>query len=119
MYLEKQICLLGLEFSCLEVLTRLLKFQKRRVHLLKIFQSLIEHDKTILEKVVFSYRKWSELKEKIPGHVLDSGLRLGSFLSEAGWYSHAIEILNIVESLCKSKEKNPEILRKLLDCYHK
>lgn len=119
MYLEKRLCLLGVEFSELEVFTRLLKMKHKRAKLLKSFQSLIEHGSKVMDELIFSYNKYTTAPEIVNSKVIDMGLRLAGFFNEGAWYSKAIEILNITEKLCKKKEMDVYVLKQLLDCYHK
>lgn len=122
MYLEKRLCLLGVEFSELEVFIRLLKMKHKRAKLLKAFQSLIEHGSKVMDELIFGYSKHLTLgtidKLELVA-AIDTGLRLAGFFNEGAWYDKAIEVLNVTEKLCKKRERDVGALRQLLDCYHK
>lgn len=119
MYLEKRLCLLSVEFSELEVFTRLLKMKHKRAKLLKSFQSLIEHGSKVMNELIFAYSKYLTNPEQANSKIIDMGLKLAGFFNEGAWCNNAIEVLNIVEKICKAKEKDVNILKQLLDCYHK
>lgn len=119
MYLEKRLCLLSVEFSELEVFTRLLKMKHKRANLLKSFQSLIEHGSKVMDELILAYSKYLTNIELANTKVIDIGLKLAGFFNEGAWYNKAIELLNIVEKICKAKEKDANVLKQLLECYHK
>ncbi|GJQ70069.1 putative amyloid protein-binding protein, partial [Trypoxylus dichotomus] len=117
MCLEKRLCLLGLEFSNLDVFKRMLKIKHKRRDLLKMFQILTDHCSNVTE-LVLNYIKYINSDDPCI-EMIDFGLRLGGFFKEGGWYPSAIEVLNAVEGLCKKMELNTHLLLKLLDCYYK
>lgn len=51
--------------------------------------------------------------------MIDLGLRLGGFLSDAGWYLESKKILKICKELCVMDNSTSERLCKTLDCCHK
>ncbi|CAH0563319.1 unnamed protein product [Brassicogethes aeneus] len=118
MFTEKRLCLLAVEFSELEVFTRMLAVKHKRPKLLKSFQFLIDHGSVVCEDLIGSYEKYTRGGADLH-HVVDVGLRLGSFFNEGGWYNHSIKVLNVTEALCKKHKPDVYLLRKLLDCYHK
>uniref|UniRef100_A0A1Y1NDT8 Uncharacterized protein n=1 Tax=Photinus pyralis TaxID=7054 RepID=A0A1Y1NDT8_PHOPY len=119
MYTEKRLCLLGVEYSELQVFSRMLKVKHKRSKLLKSFQSLIDHGSNVMEELLLSYSKYRTTPEPITSNIIDIGLKLGGFLNEGGWYNYSVEVLNVVEELCKKRSRNANTLCKLLDCYHK
>lgn len=119
MFVEKRLCHLGVEFSDLTVVTRMLKVKHKRTRLLQIFQAIVDHGSNIEKKIITNFNKFSNTPELVGSDIIDIGLRLGGFFNEGAWYNHAIEVLNITEELCKRKEKSPRVLKQLLDCYHK
>lgn len=119
MYLEKRLCLLSVEFSELEVFTRLLKMKHKRAKLLKSFQSLIEHGSKVMDELIFAYSKHLLNLEHTTTQIIDIGLKLAGFFNEGAWYNKAIDLLNVIEKICKAKEKDDVVLKQLLDCYHK
>lgn len=119
MYLEKRLCLLSVEFSELEVFTRLLMMKHKRAKLLRSFQSLIEHGSKVMDELILDYSKYLTNPERVSHATIDIGLKLGGFFNEGAWYNKAIEVLNIVEKICNAKEKDVDVLKQLLDCYHR
>lgn len=118
MFIEKRLCLLAGEFSDLEIFMRMLTVKHKRPQLLKCYQSLVDHGSNVSDDLIRNYEKLIANSTNI-NHVIDTGLRLGSFFNEGGWYNHSIKVLNITEKLCKKQEQDVYVLRKLLDCYHK
>lgn len=118
MYTEKRLCRLGVEFSELDIFTRMLKIKHKRTKLLKSFQVLVDHGSQVLKELIDNYRKFLANQE-VASSTIDVGLKLGNFLNEGAWYSDAIEVLKITEELCHKKGKDVHTLRQLLDCYHK
>ncbi|RZC41387.1 amyloid protein-binding protein 2 [Asbolus verrucosus] len=57
MYLEKRSCLLTVEFSELEVFTRMLTVKHKRVQLLKSFQGLINHGSNVPDELIQDFSK--------------------------------------------------------------
>lgn len=51
--------------------------------------------------------------------TINLGLRLGGFLSDAGWYSESEEVLLACKELCIANNQNPEDWCRTLDCCHK
>lgn len=119
MFIEKRLCLLGVEFSDLPVFTRMLKVKHKRTKLLQSFQAIIDHGSNIENELISNFSKSSSNAELVDSDIIDIGLRLGGFFNEGAWYASAIEVLNITEELCKKKGKSPRVLKQLLDCYHK
>ncbi|KAK9737427.1 hypothetical protein QE152_g10727 [Popillia japonica] len=117
MCLEKRLCLLGLEFSNLDVFKRMLRIKHKRRELLKMFQILTVHCSNVTE-LVSNYLKYINFDEPSV-EMIDFGLRLGGFFKEGGWYLSSIQILKAVEDLCKKMECSVPLLLKLLDCYYK
>ncbi|KAK7870966.1 hypothetical protein R5R35_012177 [Gryllus longicercus] len=121
LYLDKRLCLLSGEFSDLDVFARMLKVTNRRLHLLKSFQSLMDHDSRVAQDLALSYQmrcvglNGCQCKES----TIDLGLRLGGFLSDAGWFAESERVLLACKELCQSTDPTGPNLRKLLECCHK
>ncbi|XP_018325828.1 amyloid protein-binding protein 2 isoform X2 [Agrilus planipennis] len=119
MYIEDGLWLLGLEYSELEVFSRMLKVKHNRTKLLKSFQSLIKRDSNIMYELIKGYAKLKLHPETINFKTIELGLQLGTFFNEGGWYSYAIQVLDYVEEMCRQMEQTTEVLCKLLECYQK
>lgn len=119
MFVEKRLCLLGVEFSDLTVFTRMLQVKHKRTQLLQSFQAIIDHGSNIENELILNFNKYSNTPELVGIDMINIGLRLGGFFNEGAWYNSAMEVLNITEQLCNRKERSPRVLKQLLDCYHK
>uniref|UniRef100_A0A1B0AJ01 Amyloid protein-binding protein 2 n=1 Tax=Glossina pallidipes TaxID=7398 RepID=A0A1B0AJ01_GLOPL len=117
-----------------------LRFKQKERHTLKTASKLATLAKAKLALVTacssFNSNKWGDRKhnqcdddllrqadsaafddEKQNGvDVIDFGLRLGSFLSEAGWLSQSIEILSCVSLKLKTIELDSKLKIIQLDC---
>lgn len=51
--------------------------------------------------------------------VINLGLRLGGFLSDAGWFAESEKILLACKKLCLAQPPNPINWCRTLDCCHK
>lgn len=51
--------------------------------------------------------------------MISLGLRLGGFLSDAGWYPESEEVLLACKQLCIANNQTPEDWCRMLDCCHK
>lgn len=51
--------------------------------------------------------------------IINLGLRLGGFLSDAGWYLESEKVLSACKDLCISCPQNPDTWCRTLDCCHK
>lgn len=116
MYLEKRSCLLAVEFSEVEILSRMFTVKHKRVKLLKSFQGLINHGSNVLEELIQDFAK---LMIKDPNKAIIYGIKIGSFFNEGGWYDYTIKILTMTENLCKNEVQTVDVYKKYLECYHK
>ncbi|XP_051153214.1 amyloid protein-binding protein 2 [Leptopilina boulardi] len=119
---EKRLCLIGMEFSDLKTFSLMLKVTNRRIHLLQIFQALMDHGMRVCNELAICYdvcclgvRENKNAREKI----INLGLKLGGFLSEAGWYVESERVLLACKELCVSEEENLQNWCLTLDCCHK
>ncbi|KAG7198690.1 hypothetical protein KM043_001688 [Ampulex compressa] len=122
LYKEKRLCLLGVELSDLETFSRMLKVTNRRIHLLQSFQALMDHGTRVGKELTISYNVCClRVKEKPQAQdkVINLGLRLGSFLSDAGWYSESERVLLACKELCIADNETPENWCRTLNCCHK
>ncbi|XP_015112577.1 amyloid protein-binding protein 2 [Diachasma alloeum] len=126
LYKEKRLCLLSQELTHMDIFSRMLKVRNRRIDLLQMFQSLMDHGTKIANDIVVAYSMCCLEVLKKPyakKEVINLGLRLGSFLSDSGWYLDSEEALNACKNLCimstSQESETPETLCRTLDCCHK
>ncbi|XP_012259269.2 amyloid protein-binding protein 2 [Athalia rosae] len=119
LYKEKRLCLLGVELCQLDTFSRLLKVTSRRIHLLQIFQALMDHDTRVDKELVREYEMRCLGDPVTHRKVINLGLRLGGFLSDAGWYAKSQKVLLACKKLCTSARPNPQNWCRTLDCCHK
>ncbi|XP_018343974.1 PREDICTED: amyloid protein-binding protein 2-like, partial [Trachymyrmex septentrionalis] len=123
LYTERRLCILGAELSDLETFSKMLKVTNRRLQLLKIFQAPMDHKIRIAKHLVISYNmccfkaRESPLPQEID-KLINLGLRLGGFLSDAGWYSESEEVLLACKQLCMDHNQTPKEWSRTLDCCH-
>ncbi|XP_069703847.1 amyloid protein-binding protein 2 [Periplaneta americana] len=122
LYKEKRLCLLGVEFSDLDVFGRVLKITNRRMFLLKSFQALMDHGTRVAKDLVLAYGRKCSASLSYPvarDSTIDLGLRLGGFLSDAGWFAESEKVLLACREICQCAEPTVKYWRKLLECCHK
>lgn len=51
--------------------------------------------------------------------MINLGLRLGGFLSDAGWYVESEQVLSTCRNLCIASNQTPQNWCRTLDCCHK
>lgn len=51
--------------------------------------------------------------------MINLGLRLGGFLSDAGWYVESERVLSTCRNLCITYNQTPQDWCRTLDCCHK
>ncbi|KAK2576022.1 hypothetical protein KPH14_007374 [Odynerus spinipes] len=122
LYQERRLCLLGVELGDLETFSRILNVTNRRVHLLQSFQALMDHGTMVGKELAISYDICCLCVKE--NHVaqdkaINLGLRLGAFLSDAGWYAESERVLLACKKLCIADEPTPENLCRILECCHK
>ncbi|XP_046680169.1 amyloid protein-binding protein 2 isoform X5 [Homalodisca vitripennis] len=124
-YKENRLCHLGVEFSDLDVFARMLRVTNKRLQLLKSFQTLMDHGTQVAMELSNSYCIRASKQEMIPQQkitVIDLGISLGGFLSEAGWFFESERVLSMCWSVCEklqSCSQNCYTWRKSLECCHK
>ncbi|XP_011699990.1 PREDICTED: amyloid protein-binding protein 2 [Wasmannia auropunctata] len=122
LYRERRLCILGAELSDLETFSKMLKVTNRRLHLLRIFQAPMDHKIRIAKHLVVSYNMYCFPVRESPtpqDKLINLGLRLGGFLSDAGWYSESEEVLLACKQLCMAHNQTPKDWCRTLDCCHK
>ena len=82
----------------------------------------MDHGMRVCSELAISYdvcclgvRENNHTREKI----INLGLKLGGFLSEAGWYSESERVLLTCKDLCISDNENLQNWCLTLDCCHK
>ncbi|KAJ1520247.1 hypothetical protein ONE63_004454 [Megalurothrips usitatus] len=119
---EKRICILGWELIDLNVFARMLKVTHKRTQLLQCFQSLMDHGTKISRELSTAYADKCMCSQMCPSlleSTIDLGLRLGAFLSDAGWFEDSEAVLTHCRDLCLCVPETPSSLRRTLECYHK
>ncbi|KAL2719456.1 amyloid protein-binding protein 2 isoform X1, partial [Vespula squamosa] len=119
LYQERRLCLLGMELGDLETFSRMLNVTNRRVHLLQSFQALMDHGTMVGKELAISYDICCiRVEENLAAHdkVINVGLRLGEFLSDAGWYTESERVLLACKKLSILDEPTPENLCRTLKC---
>ncbi|KAF7990452.1 hypothetical protein HCN44_000257 [Aphidius gifuensis] len=122
LFKERRLCLLGGELSDLEKFTRMLKVRNRRIHLLQIFQTLMDHGTKIGNELSISYSACClEVRKKphLQKNTINLGLKLGCFLSDAGWYLESEKVLIECRNLCLIDDDSTDNWCRILDCCHK
>ncbi|XP_066596978.1 amyloid protein-binding protein 2 isoform X2 [Prorops nasuta] len=122
LYKEKRLCLLGMEFTDLETFSKMLKVTNRRIHLLESFQALMDHGTKVGHQLSINYNLQSLRVRENPQakkKIINLGLRLGGFLSDAGWYRNSEMVLLPCKNLCLTDNQTPENWCRTLDCCYK
>ncbi|XP_043680411.1 amyloid protein-binding protein 2 isoform X2 [Vespula pensylvanica] len=108
-----------MELGDLETFSRMLNVTNRRVHLLQSFQALMDHGTMVGKELAISYDICCiRVEENLAAHdkVINVGLRLGEFLSDAGWYTESERVLLACKKLSILDEPTPENLCRTLKC---
>lgn len=84
----------------------------------------MDHKIRIAKHLVISYNMCCFQARESPlpqeGHkLINLGLRLGGFLSDAGWYSESEEVLLTCKQLCLDHNRTPKDWCRTLECCHK
>ncbi|KAJ8676550.1 hypothetical protein QAD02_012337 [Eretmocerus hayati] len=122
LYKDHKLCLLVVELSNLNTLSRMLKVTNRRIHLLQSFQALMDHGTQVGNELATNYSICClSNQENFATHekIINLGLRLGGFLSDAGWYLESEKVLTACRDLCTLGPQNPDSWCRTLDCCHK
>ncbi|XP_005094954.1 amyloid protein-binding protein 2 [Aplysia californica] len=106
---------LGNEFRDLDVFSRVLKVNNKRVLLHRCFQAIMDTDVSLSRILAneFCWRLTSEVQadETAKGKMLQFGFSLGSFLCEAGWFADSITIYTKCLKACINDESTPNKYR--------
>ncbi|XP_029169791.1 amyloid protein-binding protein 2 [Nylanderia fulva] len=122
LFKERKLCQLGTELSDLETFSKMLKVTNRRIHLLQIFQAPMYHGIRVGKNLAIDYNVHCLEARENPAaqdKIINLGLRLGGFLSDAGWYPESEEVLLACKELCITNNHTPEDWCRTLDCCHK
>lgn len=119
---DRRLCILSGEFSQLNIFRRLLYVKSKRIFLIRCYQELLNHGTDLNRCLLTAYKKYADdLEYGLPDKVMiKTGIMMGSFLNECGWFEYSAQFLNIVESMI-----NPSSLalseiewKLLLECYN-
>lgn len=122
LYKENLLCSLGFEFSDLDVFIRMLKITNRRLCLLKSFQALMDHGPQVAKTLANGYVLRCSVKDLSPAQLnstISIGIRVGGFLSEAGWFYESEKVLTACRDLCLKLPPCADSYRTTLECCHK
>lgn len=120
---QGRLCILGMEFSELDVFARMLKVTNKRIELIKCFQVLMKHGTGLAKELAKGYEIKCNLPDKstsfLKNSAIDLGIRLGGFLSDAGWFAESGKVLECCKNLCLTLPDDIHSWRKTLECCHK
>lgn len=122
LYQQAKLCVLGIEFSDLDIFYRMLKVTNNRIQLIKCLQALMRHGTGLAKELATAYDNRSNEPSMDPvtkDAVIDIGIKLGGFLSDAGWFSESIRVLTACKRLCLTLPECITSWRKSLECCHK
>ncbi|XP_076393487.1 protein interacting with APP tail-1 isoform X1 [Megachile rotundata] len=111
LYKEKEYYLVADAFKNVQIFSKMLMVIDRRVHLLQCFQSIIEHGIPFEQGWRLSYNKCRRHACQNPvdkQNLINLGLRIGEFISDAGWYIKSEYVLLACKELCIANNSTPE-----------
>lgn len=119
LFCKGKLCELGIEFTDLNTFARMLKVTNKRIQLLKSFQAVIDHGNHIHKSLTMNYslRHTYEMQNKTG--FISLGIRLGGFLSEAGWFAESERVLSDCLEACLELPPSVEAWKYTLQCCHK
>lgn len=119
------------QFGNFNIFVKLLKFGGTKLKMFRCFSVLSSGGRPITNELVNQYNEQCDFitlyqhQETIPYDVdtancIEDGLRVGSFLAEAGWLQESLavldRVLSIVNKLDNNKLQTYEVLLIKLDC---
>lgn len=122
MYQQARLCVLGVEFSDLDIFSRVLKVTNNRIQLIKCFEAVMRHDKGLSKTLASAYAKrcnGEEMTLAEKENVIDLGIRLGGFLCDAGWFAESSRVLSCCKKVCLTSPENIDSWIKTLECCYK
>ncbi|XP_059482685.1 amyloid protein-binding protein 2 [Neocloeon triangulifer] len=126
LYEDGEVCQLTALFSELPIISRLLRANNKRLQLIKSFQAVMAHNNRVAEqlKKAFIHNCENAVSVNADYNVaIELGLRLGSFLSEAGWFLESEEILRwcvvLLDSMLDRFPTEIKYMRLKLEVLHK
>lgn len=99
---KKKMSVLRRELSNREIMSRLIREVSKRRELLRMFQAVMDHKNTAASELVRSFVLINY--NKLDENVITSGLKLGNFLEEGGWFSEAEGVLRSCRNICKENQ---------------
>ncbi|XP_012282541.1 amyloid protein-binding protein 2 [Orussus abietinus] len=118
----REFKLLGNALSNFEMFSKLLKVSDQRVRLLVLFQTVLVDGMEINKELEVGYGSYCfmvEINPSIRDKVINLGLKLGKFLSDAGCYVESESVLLNCKDLCMAEAHTPQDWCRVLDCCHK
>ncbi|XP_076290701.1 protein interacting with APP tail-1 isoform X2 [Lasioglossum baleicum] len=112
-------CFEELKWSTLKVFSKMLEVTSRRVDLLKCFEDFVSNGIRIKEELTERYIKCCNYvgeNVKAQDRMINLGLRLGRFFSDAGCYPNSEQVLLECEKLCLLNNTTPENWYRTLEC---
>ncbi|XP_026481902.1 amyloid protein-binding protein 2-like isoform X3 [Ctenocephalides felis] len=120
---EEEICNLSMELGDLEIFARLLRELSARIKLLKCFQAVMDHKsnsaRDLSDQMAEKCSETDPQDEKKAVETIQLGLRLGGFLSDAGWFTHSERVLLCVRTLCHDCKRTERMMHLTLQCYQR
>ncbi|XP_076648046.1 protein interacting with APP tail-1 isoform X2 [Halictus rubicundus] len=113
------LCFVELKWSTLKVFSKMLAVTNRRVDLLTCFEEFVRNGIRIKEELTEKYiESCNNVDKNIEAQdwMIDLGLKLGRFFSDAGYYPNSEQVLLECEKLCLLSNSTPENLYRTLEC---
>ncbi|KAL3856914.1 hypothetical protein ACJMK2_011620 [Sinanodonta woodiana] len=105
LYYKGMLSQLGLQFSKLEIFSRLLRIEDRRHLLHRCFQALMDHGVRISETLANAFSRQQNLSTFLDticrDRLIYQGLALGRFLCDAGWFFDSGKVYKACLVLCE------------------
>ncbi|XP_064459247.1 amyloid protein-binding protein 2-like [Ornithodoros turicata] len=120
LYKQNRLCLLGCEFSDLDVFAKILKAKDKRHLLHHCFQAVMDHGAQTARMLADAYQRRCYTAAPAQAQPFESlinlGLSLGNFLSDAGWFRESERMLLRCLTLCRQINDYPHWVSGLECC---
>nr|XP_031835390.1 amyloid protein-binding protein 2 isoform X2 [Nomia melanderi] len=109
------------ELCRFEVFSKMLAVTSRRVDLFKCFEDCAQSVPRFKDELIIQYSPCSCVNVNLAARerLINAGLILGGFLSDAGWYPQSENILLKCLRLCLLSSSTPQHWCRILECYHR